>query len=60
MQEVSMTLRLEIPLKKKLETFASRERRTPENEALCLIENALRVFEEKGKKNYNLIKRRSL
>jgi hypothetical protein len=47
----SVTLRLTPPLKQNIEALAALERRTPENQALCLIENALQVFEGKARED---------
>jgi hypothetical protein len=40
-----VSLQLETPLREKVELLAHAERRDLENEALCLIENGLAVFE---------------
>ena len=48
MKDVLITLQIALPLKEKLESLARLERRTPENQALCLIESALRLFEMEG------------
>jgi hypothetical protein len=40
-----ITLELKFPLKEKLKVLARTQRRTVENQALCLIDDALSVFE---------------
>jgi hypothetical protein len=47
--EISLMIRLTVPLKQKLQAIARSERRTLENQAVCLIENALRVFESEDR-----------
>lgn len=46
MEKAAITLQFKPPLKKKLEALAWSERRTGENQALCLIEIALREIED--------------
>ena len=48
-QNESLMVRLKYPLKKRLETIAKSERRTLENQTLCLIESGLRVLESRIK-----------
>jgi hypothetical protein len=48
---VLFEVQLTAPLKQKLETLACYERRTLENQTVCLIENALRLFEGWGKED---------
>jgi hypothetical protein len=55
-REISLDVQLKIPLKKKLEALAGAERRSVENQTVCLIDNGLAVFEgehKSSKKNWS-------
>jgi hypothetical protein len=45
MQETLLSIQVEPSFKEKIEALARAERRSLEDEAACLVENGLRVFE---------------
>jgi hypothetical protein len=51
MENLTMTVQLGPPLRQRLEAMALSERRKLEDQALCLIEDGIEVFEEKALEN---------